>query len=188
MVIKDIKIIILNGGVASGKTTVSKLVVKKLKKGNIDAVFIDLDDAVERLNPEFEWNSDKDRLRDWLSARKTCAIKTINNLKAGKEVIMVGPFLTKEEISGYLRHINLKVNVFLFTLVIPLEVRLKRNNERKFSNPTEDLIMQQKTIDKLLPKVLGQKTTNLTSPKETAEKILEFIGKNKGRINLSGLR
>lgn len=175
----SMEVIILNGAVSSGKTTIGKLLVDELKKHGNDAVFFDLDDLVEKRSPEFKWDTPEERLKDWLNARKELANITNRQLEKGKAVVVVGPFFSKEEIEGFTTYLTQNTQVYLYTLIVPLEERLKRNRSRKYSNPDEDVAIQQKEIDSLKEQH-GTEINNFQDQLETVNEILGSINSSLG--------
>lgn len=122
------KVILLNGPIASGKTTLGKHLTQKLKSLGNKVVFYDLDDEVERINGNHIFDSDEKKNDVWLQARKNYALKTNEHLSKDELVVMVGPFFQKDEIGGYVSHIVPDVPILLFTLNTPLDLRIKRDS------------------------------------------------------------
>ena len=143
------KLIILNGAVAAGKTTLGKGLTKRLNESGQKSIFYDLDDEVERINGNHVFKNDDHMNKVWLEARRNYSLKTNEHLKNNETVIMVGPFYQKAEIDGFMKYISEKPAVLLFTLNSPLETRLQRNKDRRWSNPEEDLKVQNSKIEQL---------------------------------------
>lgn len=176
-------VIILNGAVSSGKTTIGKLLVDESKKQGDDSIFFDLDDFVEKRSPEFKWDTTDERLKDWLDARKELADITNQQLAKSKTIVVVGSFFTKEEIEGFTKYLTQNTKVYLYNLIVPLEERLKRNRLRKYSNPDEDIAAQQKEIDNITKK-FGIEINNFRDQHQTVSNILEFAKDNIGLFRL----
>lgn len=177
------RVIILNGAVSSGKTTIGKLLVEVLKEQGDDANFFDLDDLVEKRSPEFKWATPGERLKDWLDARKELAKITNQQLEIGKTVVVVGPFFIQEEIEGFTKYLGQNIKTYLYTLIVPLKERLERNRSRKYSNPNEDIATQQREIDNL-KNVYGIEINNFRDQQETINSILESVKDNIGLLDI----
>ncbi|KKQ66761.1 MAG: hypothetical protein US86_C0003G0004 [Candidatus Daviesbacteria bacterium GW2011_GWA2_38_24] len=178
------RIIILNGAVSSGKTTIGKLLIEKLIHEGKDAVFFDLDDLVEKRSPDFKWDFDENKSRDWLDARKELAELTNQHLHSKRIVVVVGPFFQKEEIEGFIKYVHPEAKIYLYTLTVPLEERLKRNRSRKYSNPDEDIAIQQKEINNL-SESYGANINNIRSQLETVDDIVISVENNIGELQLA---
>ena len=63
------KLILLDGGTASGKNTLGAFLVDQYKKENIRALLLDLDVYVEEINPTWIWKDDLQKEKDQLVAR-----------------------------------------------------------------------------------------------------------------------
>jgi adenosyl cobinamide kinase/adenosyl cobinamide phosphate guanylyltransferase len=72
------RVILLNGAIASGKSTLGKAIVQQRRRHHQVATFYDLDDEVRKVNPSLEWKHGEERLRDWLHSRKQSALKAVN--------------------------------------------------------------------------------------------------------------
>jgi shikimate kinase len=180
--IADMNVILLNGAIASGKTTIGKALVKRIREQPGAATFYDLDDETRKLNPRLEWEQEEQRLRDWLYSRKMLALKTTEDIRKGTEVVIAGPFFLKEEITGYSNYIPRNVSLFLYTLITPLEERIYRDAARAQSNIIADLHRQQEEIDHL-PKQYGYEVSNTGTVEEAADTILQLVHAGIGRLD-----
>lgn len=178
------KVIILNGLIASGKTTLGKLLADHFHNHDERAIFYDLDDLVEKRNSNFKWESKDAQTRDWLKARKELADLTNESVKQGNNVVVVGPFFQRDEISGFVKYLNPTSEVYLYTLIIPLDERLRRNSLRKWSNPEEDLKVQQNTYEKLTER-FGHDIENIGVEEESLERIINAVNQSLGRIDIA---
>jgi len=174
------KLILINGLIASGKNTIGKELSKKYATIGIKTDFFDLDQEVTRLNPKDYWENDGDRLTTWLNARKNYAIKINQSQK--DTIVMAGPFFTKEEIIRHIQYLDNGIEVFLFTLDTPLEIRLERNKHRRPSNNPQDIINKEKVFQSLKSSTYGQIVNNTFDIDTVLSKIMSLIEDNQGVI------
>ena len=74
------KLILIDGGPASGKNTLGKLLVDQFNKNGEKAILLDLDSYVEEFNPKWIWESKEQEEKDHLNARVNF-VKDINKYK-----------------------------------------------------------------------------------------------------------
>lgn len=175
-------IIILNGLIASGKTTIGKELVKALNKSGENAIFFDLDDEVTRLNPKDYWESEEDKHKTWLQARKNLAHITLKSLKDNDIVVVVGPFFDEEEIKGFTQYITFEIELYLFTLQTPVTMRISRNRSRIPSNNPKDIQEQDERFHNSNLQLKGAVVENTASIKETITLLLDNIKNHVGKI------
>jgi shikimate kinase len=183
------RVILLNGAIASGKSTLGKAIVQQRRHHHQAATFYDLDDEVRKVNPRLEWKHGEERLRDWLHSRKQSALKAAEDLRKGSEVIVAGPFYLKEEIIGYIDFIPRDTPLFLYTLVTSFEERVRRDAARTHGNTFSDLQRQQEMIAHL-PKQYGYEVQNTGPVEETIQTLLHLVDTGIGRFerrSLNGL-
>jgi len=176
------KIIVLNGLIASGKTTIGKELVKALNNSGEKAVFFDLDDEVLSLNLNDSTASNEERLKTWLHARKNIALQTLKSLKSHKTVVIAGPFYFPDEIEGFTTYITIDIPIYLFTLDTNLTNRLERNSKRLPPNDSQDIHEQEEKIKKLR-KEYGYTIESNGSINEVIETIRKLLPLSKGLIN-----
>lgn len=70
------KLILIDGGPASGKNTLGTLLVEKLKTTGENVILLDLDSYVERINPSWIWSNKDQERQDQLKARENFAKKS----------------------------------------------------------------------------------------------------------------
>jgi uridine kinase len=63
------KLILIDGGPASGKNTLGDLVVKEFNNFKENAVLLDLDTYIEKFNPKWIWTDEKQKEKDQQNAR-----------------------------------------------------------------------------------------------------------------------
>jgi len=63
------KLIIIDGGPASGKNTLGNLLVQEFQKQDNKVVLLDLDTYVEEFNPKWIWENEQQKEKDQLNAR-----------------------------------------------------------------------------------------------------------------------
>src|SRR3990167_2410752 len=93
------KLILIDGGPASGKNTLGTLVVENFQKLGYKAILMDLDNYVEEINPSWIWKNKQLEENDQLKARENF-VKDINKyLQENYIIFVIGErFLTKEDI------------------------------------------------------------------------------------------
>lgn len=174
------KIILINGPIASGKTSVAKALSEKIE----DSIFIDLDEEVKNIHGSLNWDNEDERFKDWIDARHKVAIRCINELNNNKSVIISGPFYTFDELHYFVKYLPDKTYLLLFTLDVSLEERLRRDSLRAHSNSEVEMREQLSEISKFVTSY-GYKIENETSINITVEKILGFISQDTGKLDIS---
>jgi hypothetical protein len=149
-------------------------------------VFYDLDDEVERINGDHNFETVDKKRAVWLQARRNYAEKTNQHLKNSESVVVVGPFYTQDELVTFLTHVEENTPVYLFTLNNPLEVRMQRNRDRQWSNDEDMLKAQQEQIEKLEEKY-GYHFDNNRSIDYSVSFLIDLINKREGIIDRPGL-
>jgi chloramphenicol 3-O-phosphotransferase len=179
-------VILLNGAIASGKSTLGRAIVEQRSQYHRAAIFYDVDDEVRKVNPRLEWEHGEERLKDWLHSRKHSALSAAEDLRKGREVVVAGPFFLKEEIIGYIDFIPRDTPLFLYTLVTSFEERVRRDTARTHRNTFSDLCRQQEKIDHL-PKQYGYEVQNTGPVEETIRTILHLVTTDVGRLDRRSL-
>lgn len=84
------KIILLDGGPASGKNTLGTLMVHEFEKQVANSILLDLDVYVERLNPTWVWKDERVKSEDLENARTNFAQDIDKYLQKDFAVIAIG--------------------------------------------------------------------------------------------------
>lgn len=178
------KLILLDGGPASGKNTFGTLLVQKFMKVGNQAVLLDLDTYVERLNPTWIWKNKEKEEKDQKEGRINFARDITKYLLKDYIIIAFGErFLTKENISNFIKKIKIACPIYLYHLSIPFSLRIRRLHERG-PHSLIDLEADQKDRD-LNPKWYGYVYENINSPQQDSENIYSFVKNNKGLLDLN---
>lgn len=178
------KLILIDGGPASGKNTLGTLLVEEFLKVEDKVILLDLDDYVEEINPIWIWGNEQLKVKDQTKARENYA-KDINKyLQKDYTIIVIGErFLTKNDLSVFVRRIKIPCTVFLYHLSIPISLRKERLDKRG-SHSLIDLEKDQKDRDniKIWPGYVYQ---NINSPEIDANNLMKLIQDGKGMIGLT---
>ena len=119
-------IILVNGGIATGKSTLWQRAPQVLNPilGRVAA--LDLEELFRMINPDVVL-SDPHWLHDWLLARQHAALLTDSFLAHGFDAVLIaGPFFTGEEIGAYLTWLHVTQPIYHFTLRISREEMERR--------------------------------------------------------------
>jgi shikimate kinase len=177
------KLILIDGGPASGKNTLGELLVKKLLGLGEKAILLDLDNYVEQYNPKWIWETDEQKEKDQKNARINFSKDITKYLKENYDVIAIGErFLTMEDARSFISKISTKCVVYLYHLSAPFELRKKRLHSRG-PHSLIDLEKDQKDRD-VVKEWPGYVYENINSPEEDAENLMRLIQNGQGSINL----
>lgn len=178
------KLILLDGGPASGKNTLGILLVQLFQKLNNNAVLLDLDKYVEQINPSWIWQNKQKEKTDQQKARNNFA-KVINKyLQQDFIVIAIGErFITKKNIISFISKLKINFPIYLYHLSVPFSLRSQRLSKRG-PHSLIDLEKDQRDRD-LNTKWYGYIYNNINSPIEDAESIFKLIQNNKGLLDRS---
>jgi len=117
-------LIVLNGAVASGKSTVARALAGLLERTGHPSAAIDLDLLWRMLDHQTPTTGG---LQHWLRARQAAALLTDAFFGFGIEAVIIeGPFFTPEERRAYLDHLRAKVEPVFVTLHVSFEEALRR--------------------------------------------------------------
>lgn len=180
------KLIIIDGGPASGKNTLGGLLSDKLNKCGTKTVLLDLDTYVEELNPKWIWENEQQKNTDQIKARENFAKDIKKYLQDEFIVIVIGErFLTISDLSVFLNKLEIICQVFLYHLAIPLSLRKQRLYHRG-PHSLIDLEKDQKDRDgiKVWP---GYIYKNINLPEEDAINLFKLIQNEKGLIDIGNL-
>ncbi len=173
------KLILLDGGPASGKNTLGALLVRKLQDHGDKAMLLDLDTYIEQLNPTWIWNDKAKEENDQRNARANFAEAIDNYLRQKYIVIAIGErFLTKENIDNFIDKLKTSTLVYLYHLSIPFSMRMERLRKRG-PHSLIDLAKDQKDRDSNL-KWYGYIYKNVNSEEIDAQNLFKLIQGNKG--------
>ena len=170
------KLIIFDGGPASGKSTLGALLTEKFCELGNKAILLDLDTYVEELNPKWIWTDNEKKKEDLLKARHDYLEDIRKYLQNDFIVIAIG-----ERFSAFLNGLTIINSVYLFHLRIPFSLRNQRMRNR--GQPLIDLGKDQKDRDevKVLPGYLYE---NVNSPEEDMLNLLRLIQTDQGLVNI----
>lgn len=117
-------IIIVNGGIATGKSTLWQHAARSLGPSLGRVAAFDLEELFRMTNPDLD-SRDPGWLHDWLLARRHAAMLSDSFLANGFETVLVtGPFFTRDEIAGYVAWLRSEQPVYHVTLrVSPAEMK-----------------------------------------------------------------
>lgn len=177
------KLVIITGLMASGKTTIADQLAEELSRSGKKTMFYDLDEFCEAFNPDYKWENDEDKERDLSEARKLLANVTNVTLKHEIDVITVGPFLYKQEIEDYVNNIYKDAEVYLYQLTMPIDLRFQRNKARKWPSKEEDMQLEEDNLSE--SKVdYSLKVENIEDVPTVVNKLIHLIEHSEGRLNL----
>lgn len=178
------KLILIDGGPASGKNTLGKMLVADLNATGEKSILLDHDIYVEKLCPTWVWTSNEQKENDLLNAR-TNFIEDINEyLQQDFAVIAFGVrFLTLEDVAIYTDKLAIICQVYLYHLSVPIALRRQRLEQRG-PHSLIDLDKDQKDRDAITvwPGYVYQ---NINSPELDAKELMKLIQANKGLIDIS---
>lgn len=177
------KLILIDGGPASGKNTLGKIIVENFNTTKNKIILLDLDSYIEEFCPNWIWDNAQKKEKDIQNARVNF-IKDINKyLKENFIVIAIGErFLTKKDVIRYADKLTNKYPIYLYHLSIPLNIRRKRLEQRG-PHSLIDLDKDQKDRDdvKFWP---GYVYENINTPKIDALNLEKLIKDGKGLVTV----
>lgn len=177
------KLILIDGGPASGKNTLGTLLVKKLNKHENKVILFDLDTFVEQINPSWIWKSKLLEEADQSKARKNIANAINKYLLEDYTIIVIGErFLSKSDISLFVSRLNINCPTQLYHLSVPLTLRRKRLHKRG-PHSLIDLEKDQKERDMILSWP-GYIYPNIDTPDHDADNLVKLIQDSKGTIDM----
>lgn len=176
------KLILIDGGPASGKNTLGSLLVAKFQKQNQKAILLDLDTYVEKLNPTWIWKDKEKELDDQKLARENYLLDINKYLEQDYIIIAIGErFLTKDDVIGYKSKIKSNYPVYLFHLSPPFKLRKQRLDERG-PHSLIDLEKDQQERD-ANPSWPGYIYQNINTVEIDTEKLFVLINNNQGILD-----
>lgn len=177
------KLILIDGGPASGKNTLGNLLVQKFQKLGNKAILLDLDDYVEKYSPSWIWENKQKEEEDQQKAREDFATAIGEYLQQDFFVIAIGErFITKEDIVNFIDRLKITIPIYLYHLDTPFPVRKQRLVERG-RHSLIDLEKDQRDRDSN-PTWYGYVYENINFPMEDARSIFKLIQDDKGLIDI----
>ena len=181
------RLILIDGGPASGKNTLGDLLVIKFSNQGQQTILLDLDTYVERYNPKWIWSDDKSRENDFKEARIDFKKDIVFNLEKNENVIVIGErFLTINDIHSFVSAISVDCDVYIYHLSVPFEIREQRLHLRG-PHTLIDLPKDQKERN-AIKNWPGYVYENINSPEEDAESLMQLIMKGCGLLNLEAIQ
>jgi shikimate kinase len=177
------KLILIDGGPASGKNTLGALLVQNITEPGNKYILLDLDAYVEEINPSWIWEDKQTERFNQQKAREKFVQEIDQNLQRGFSVIAIGErFLTKEDIVNFIKRLKVTGSTYyLYHLSPPLELRKQRLEQRGLCSLI-DLEKDQRERDSNA-KWHGYVYENINSPIEDAENIMGLIQKDEGLLD-----
>lgn len=178
------KLILIDGGPASGKNTLGNLLVRKFQEQGVKTILLDLDTYVEKINPSWVWDNDQQKEKDQLNARLNFAKDIDKYLEEDFIVITIGErFLTKDDITCFVSRLRTTCPIYLYHLSVPFVLRKQRLHQRG-PHSLIDLGKDQNDRDaiKVWP---GQVYENINSEHDDVENLFKLMQDGKGLINVS---
>lgn len=175
------KLILIDGGPASGKNTLGELLIKIFGD---KAVLLDLDIYVEKFNPTWVWKDDKQKEKDQLNARINIAKDIDKYLQQDYEVVVIGErFLRKDDVVHFTQRLKIISPVYLYHLAVPFVLREKRLHQRG-PHSLIDLAKDQKDRDEIKDWP-GYVYKNINSAEVDARNLMTLIKEGKGILFLN---
>lgn len=178
------KLILIDGGPASGKNTLGEMLVADLNATGEKSIHLDHDIYVEKLCPTWVWTNDEQKEKD-LSIARTNFIEDINKyLQQDFTVIAFGiRLLTLEDVAIHTDKLVIKCPAYLYHLSVPIALRRQRLDQRG-PHSLIDLDKDQNDRDAITvwPGYVYQ---NINSPESDARELMKLIQANKGLIDIS---
>ncbi len=176
------KLVLIDGGPASGKNTLGVLLVQALEKQDSKAILFDLDTYVEKINPTWTWEEERIKNMDLENARVNFAKDIDKYLQLDFEVITIGErFLTKADVANFISRLKSSSPTYLYHLSVPFSLRTQRLRERG-PHSLIDLDKDQRDRDSNI-KWYGYIYENMNSPEKDAVNIMKLIQNNKGLLD-----
>lgn len=175
-------LLVVSGPIASGKSTVARIVAGLCEQAGRSSAVIDLDEIWHMVDHETPRTGG---LRDWIIARRAAAALTDTFYGAGINVVVIeGPFFTPEERDGYLSFLRTKVTQRFVTLDVSFEEAHLRayqdpHPDRERSRDREWLAERHaasRALFDVVPQTDLTVSTDGKSAKEVAEEIAAAIG------------
>jgi thymidylate kinase len=177
------KLILIDGGPASGKNTLGALLVHKLTEPGAQYILLDLDVYVEKINPSWIWKDKQEKRKDLQKAREDFTQDINRYLQQSLSVIAIGQrFLTRDEIVDFIERLKgVRPTCYLYHLSPPFQIRKQRLEQR---GPSVLIDIEKDQMERdLNPRWYGHVYENIHSPTEDAEQISRLIQNDKGLLD-----
>ncbi|MDO8435834.1 MAG: hypothetical protein Q7S82_00400 [bacterium] len=175
------KLILIDGGPASGKNTLGELLITEFINSGKKAILLDLDTYVEQFNPKWIWKDKKEKEKDQLNARINIAKDIRKYLQEDFIVIVIGErFLAKKSVANFVDRLGVSCPTYLYHLSTPLPLREQRLHERGH-HFLIDLAKDQKDRNEV-KEWPGYVYENINSPEVDASHLISLIRKKKGLV------
>ena len=182
------KLILIDGGPASGKNTLGELLVQKYSEPDNKFILLDLDIYVEKINPSWIWEDKHTEKKDQQEARTNFAEDIDKYMQHGFNVIAIGErFLTENDIVNFIKRLKVKFSgYFLYHLSPPFDLR-KLRLEQRGPALLIDLGKDQRERDSN-EKWYGYVYENVSTPLEDAEILKGLIQNDEGLLDAAFFR
>jgi hypothetical protein len=166
------------------KNTLGTLLIEEFNKQGDKSILLDLDTFVEEFNPSRIWNDEQVKAKDQEAARVNFANNIDKYLEKKYIVIAIGErFLTKEDISNFIKRLKVTCPIYLYHLNTLFSLRKQRLHERG-PHSLIDLDKDQKERD-LNKKWYGYGYENSKSPYEDTVALTKLFENNKGLLDVN---
>lgn len=177
------KIILIDGGPASGKNTLGELLIKMFNNSGDKSVLLDLDTFVEHFNPTWIWKNNDQKDKDQLNARLNIAKEIDKYLQQDYTVIVIGErFLRKNDVINFISRLTTTCPVYLYHLSPTFALREERLHQRG-PHSLIDLAKDQKERDEI-KNWLGFVYENVNSSEVDAKNLMQLIREGKGAVDI----
>jgi thymidylate kinase len=176
------KLILLEGGPASGKNTLGTLLIEEFHKLGDKSILLDRDCYVEELNPKWVWKNERQKKKDLINASIAFAKDVNKHLQDNFVVVAIGErFLSKGDYTHFISRLKITCPIYLYHLSVPLNLRKQRLHKRG-PNSIIDLEKDQKVREEV-KHWIGYVYENTNVPKVDASNLMKLIQSEKGLMN-----
>ncbi len=180
------KLILIDGGPASGKNTLGELLIQMFNNSGDKTILLDLDTYVEKYNPTWIWENNEIKEKDQLNARINIAEDIDKYLQQDYTVVVIGEkFLKKDEVIKFINRLKITSLIYLYHLDILFDLREERLHQRG-PHSLIDLAKDQKDRDEIKDWP-GYVYKNVNSVEVDARNLMELIKKEKGMLSFDRL-
>jgi len=121
------KLIIIDGGPASGKNTLGGMLVEELSSSGEKVILLDLDSFVEKYNPEWVWVSEEQKTHDQSQAQQDFALNIDKYIQNDFSVIAIGErILSQQDLITFAKRLETHPHIYLYHLNVPFSIRKER--------------------------------------------------------------
>ena len=173
------RLILVDGGPASGKNTLGELLIQLFNTSGDKAVLLELDTYVEKFNPAWIWKNNDLKEKDQLNARVDIVKDIDKYLQQDYTVLVIGErFFKKVDVVHFVQKLKTTSIIYLYHLNIPFDLREKRLHQRG-PHSLIDLAKDQKDRDEVKDWP-GYVYRNINSAEVDARNLLALIKEGKG--------